>query len=238
MNILVTICTRKGSKGLPGKSMIDFCGKPLSQWTIEQAVDWGRGDVVVSSDDLGVLCLAKDMGVNYFARAKPLCQDDTPKLDVLRDGVGFFLDKKYDCVVDLDITNPFRTVQDIEKCVEIFKKKRPKTVFSVTKSRKNPYFNQTIGHKGSFTTPIGHVLGFSAAEIPLRRQTAPEVYDLNACIYIYNTEWLLDDKNLSPITDISEIYVMPDWAFCDIDNEVDLEVSKALWKKYMETPEG
>ena len=45
MKTLITICARAGSKGLPGKAMLEFNGKPLSEWTIEQAIEWGMGDI-------------------------------------------------------------------------------------------------------------------------------------------------------------------------------------------------
>jgi len=221
MNLLITICARGGSKGLPGKATKLFNGKPLCQWTMEQAFDFGSGKVVVSSDDPVVLSIARDMGLDYFTRASSLCQDDTPKLDVLRDVLNKFGADKYDCVMDLDITNPCRTLEDMNKCMEIFKEKRPKTLFSVTKARKNPYFNQVsdyIGDSGNFVS---------------RRQDAPEVYDMNASIYIYDPEWLMNPDNLSPITDDTDIYVMPDWTFCDIDNEIDFTVAEFVFKKYL-----
>ena len=221
MNLLITICARGGSKGLPGKATKLFNGKPLCQWTMEQAFDFGSGKVVVSSDDPVVLNIARDMGLDYFTRASSLCQDDTPKLDVLRDVLNKFGADKYDCVMDLDITSPCRTLEDMNKCMEIFKERRPKTLFSVTKARKNPYFNQVsdyIGDSGNFVS---------------RRQDAPEVYDMNASIYIYDPEWLMNPDNLSPITDDTDIYVMPDWTFCDIDNEIDFTVAEFVFKKYL-----
>lgn len=37
MNILITICARGGSKGIPGKNIKPLCGKPLIGYTIEIA---------------------------------------------------------------------------------------------------------------------------------------------------------------------------------------------------------
>ena len=36
MNAQCVILARGGSKGIPGKNIINFCGKPLLAWTIEQ----------------------------------------------------------------------------------------------------------------------------------------------------------------------------------------------------------
>ena len=37
MKILITLCARGGSKGIPGKNIIDINGKPLIAYSIELA---------------------------------------------------------------------------------------------------------------------------------------------------------------------------------------------------------
>ena len=39
MKIVALIPARGGSKGIPNKNIIPFCGKPLIYWTIKQAKD-------------------------------------------------------------------------------------------------------------------------------------------------------------------------------------------------------
>ena len=39
LRIDAIILARGGSKGIPGKNIIDFCGKPLLAWTIEQCLN-------------------------------------------------------------------------------------------------------------------------------------------------------------------------------------------------------
>ena len=65
-----------------------------------------------------------------------------------------------------------------------------------------------------------------------RRQDAPEVYDVNSSIYFYNTEWLSHDTKNFPVTGKTYIYKMPDYARCDIDNQVDFEIAEFLHRKY------
>ena len=46
-NILITICARGGSKGIPGKNIIEVNGKPLIAYTIEAATHLKRDCPVV-----------------------------------------------------------------------------------------------------------------------------------------------------------------------------------------------
>jgi CMP-N-acetylneuraminic acid synthetase len=150
----------------------------------------------------------------------------------------------HDCIVDLDITNPLRRLEDIEICLQLFEQKRPKTLFSVVKAKKNPYFNQ-VQYMEDFTgkcikQPIRELeealrdegLMFGEHSV-IRRQDAPEVFDLNCSIYIYNAEWLRNENNNSVITDNSEIYIMSDLTYCDIDNQNDFDVAQFLFEKHI-----
>jgi N-acylneuraminate cytidylyltransferase len=50
--VLALIPARGGSKGIPGKNIVDLAGKPLISWTIEAAKACPRIDtIVLSSDD-------------------------------------------------------------------------------------------------------------------------------------------------------------------------------------------
>ena len=55
MNTVAVILARGGSKGIPNKNIIDFCGKPLLAWTIEHCRDGGVDSVYVSSDSDKIL---------------------------------------------------------------------------------------------------------------------------------------------------------------------------------------
>jgi CMP-N-acetylneuraminic acid synthetase len=228
----VTICARAGSKGLPGKNVKLFNGKPLICWTIERALDWGVGPVIISSDDKKVEeIFGEYMGGDIYFDERPpeLARDDTPKMEVLRHIVKkakHFNTLQVSYVVDLDPTNPCRAVADLEKCRRIFKDNELKTLISVTNAKKNPFMNQLGIINGFFAPPcqLPHII--------TRRQDAPVVWDVNSSIYFYDTDWLLNEAGVSPISDKHFICTMPDYAFCDIDNEVDFEVAEFLHRKY------
>ena len=62
MKTVAIILARGGSKGIPQKNIIDFCGKPLLAWTIEHCRDNGIDSVYVSSDSDKILEVGEKYG--------------------------------------------------------------------------------------------------------------------------------------------------------------------------------
>ena len=50
-NIVAVIPARCGSKGIPKKNIIDFCGKPLIAWSVEHIVHSELVQAVYVSSD-------------------------------------------------------------------------------------------------------------------------------------------------------------------------------------------
>ena len=68
---IVIILARGGSKGIPQKNLIKFCGKPLITWSIEQAKNAkGVSSIWLSSDDEKILAVGKKHGINIIKRPK------------------------------------------------------------------------------------------------------------------------------------------------------------------------
>ena len=68
--------------------------------------------------------------------------DNISKIDVIKDAVLAEKNNcKYDCIIDLDVSSPLRTLQDIYKSFNKFKKFNKDNMFTVTPASKNPYFN-------------------------------------------------------------------------------------------------
>jgi CMP-N,N'-diacetyllegionaminic acid synthase len=128
------IPARKGSKGVPGKNKKMFAGKPLIQWSIEQAAATKLFDaIVVSSDDEDILQIAKDckkLKVVPVERHKELSTDEADMDDVLYDFFGRPENIcEYICV--LPPTSPLRKPEDIINMFKYLKFKKYWTIVSV-----------------------------------------------------------------------------------------------------------
>ena len=67
------------------------------------------------------------------------------------------------------------------------------------------------------------------SNMPKRRQDAPKIYNMNASIYIWKRDILLNSNNL--FTDKTSLYIMPPERSCDIDTFLDLEFVKFILTK-------
>lgn len=234
VRILVTICARGGSKGVKNKNIRDLCGLPLIAYTILQAKRWGKAArIVCSTDSEDIASIARKYGADVpFMRPPELATDTVGKLNVIKHALiemERITGEKYNIVVDLDATAPIREISDIDGALDLFRKMQPKTVFSVTPCRKNPYFNVVEEGNDRYV----HVV--KSIGTILSRQDAPKVYDMNASIYVYDREYLMDSATRSAISDRSLVWEMGEMSSVDVDTEMDFQfieflVSKGLVK--------
>ena len=227
MKILATICARGGSKGIKDKNIKELDGKPLIAYTIEYLKEWGKADRIVCSTDSDKIAeVAKKYGAEIpVRRPDPLADDNAWKVDVIKH-IHAFCEKQdntqYDIVVDLDPTSPLRKKNHLTEAIEKFKKVDADNLYSVTKARKNPYFNMVELDENGYS----HLCKKSDV---VSRQTASKVYEMNASIYIYKRDFLINTKSIH--SDKTIIYEMPDISSVDIDTELDFDYVEYLLKK-------
>ena len=226
MEILCTICARGGSKGVPNKNIRKLNGLPLIEHTIKDAQNLGKAsEIVVSTDDKEIADIAKKAGALVrFLRPEELARDDAPKVPAIQHAVSFMeekLEKKYDLILDLDPTAPLRKVKDIEKAIKIAINEDVDDVFSVCEADKNPYFNMVELDKENYA-----YLSKNIDKKIVGRQKAPEVYEMNASIYVYWRNYLMNNDEV--ISNKSKVVVMPPERSVDIDREIDFKFVEFL----------
>jgi pseudaminic acid cytidylyltransferase len=108
---LAVIPARGGSKRIPRKNILPFCGKPMIVWSIEAALHSGCFDaVVVSTDDEEIAAMARAHGASVpFVRPAALADDFTPTIPVIRHAIEWHRDHGYapESVCCLYATAPF-----------------------------------------------------------------------------------------------------------------------------------
>lgn len=233
MNILFTICGRAGSKGMKNKNLKEFLGYPLPYYTLS-AIDLYKkknpfihSDVVVNTDSKDFIKLFNKLnsGVDIIEREFSLGLDSTPKIAVILNCLEVMQKRhavKYDIIVDLDITSPLRTLEDIENLIDKKLNSEADVVFSVTNSRRNPHFNMVKKTENGFNRVIQSTFD--------TRQEAPLIYDMNASLYAYSPSFLESRKGI--FEGQCEIIEMVDTAVLDIDHESDFEIMQVVAKYF------
>ncbi len=227
MNILCTICARKGSKGLKNKNFLQLNGKELFWHTYNQAKKVKSiSNIVISTDSDQFIKKVKSKKIDiFFKRPKSLAGNNIGKVPVIRHAfkkAEDYYKKKFDIIMDLDVSSPLRNIKDIKNCLKMFKKKKSTNLITGTKSRKNPYFNMIEINKNIVKISKKH------SRNVVRRQHAPKVYEMNASIYLWERNYLL--KNNKLFTKTTLFYEMPYERSVDIDSYDDFKIVKLLMK--------
>ena len=225
MNILITICARGGSKGIPGKNIKPINGKPLIGYTIDTAKKFqkhvGNVEIALSTDSTEIMSVACNCGLmSEYIRPDRLAGDTIGKVDAITDVLHFYEEKKnnrYEYVLDLDVTSPLRNADDLLSAFTILKE-NPEAVnlFSVSPASRSPYFNMVEQKPTGFFAQVKH-----PDNAVFTRQAAPKVYDLNASFYFYRRSFF-ESGYKGVITDKSLIYIVPHMCF-DLDHPIDFD---------------
>lgn len=227
--VLCTICARGGSKGVKNKNIKLLNGKPLIAYTIEQAKASGLfKHIVVSTDSDLIAEVAVQYGAEvFFKRDSRMSSDTAGKLEVIKDAFvrsEQYYEKQYDYLIDLDATAPLRNIDDIKNSFAQFSRDDNDNLITAMPSRRSPYFNLVeVGNDGKV------YLSKKLESAILRRQDAPKSYDMNASIYIWKRNVILNEKTL--FLDKTGLYVMPEERSIDIDTELDFEFVEFMMRK-------
>jgi CMP-N-acetylneuraminic acid synthetase len=230
MSILITICARGGSKGIPGKNIKLLNQKPLIGYTIDTAKKFQQHqpdvDIALSTDSDEIKRVAETCGLyTTYTRPAILAGDTVGKIDVIADVLLFFQQnsgKAYDYILDLDVTSPLRNLNDLLAAFEILINNTDAVnLFSVSPASRNPYFNMVEQKENGFYAQVKN------PETGIfTRQSAPVVYDMNASFYFFRSTFFKQGYK-GAITDKSLVYVVPHLCF-DIDHPVDFEILSYL----------
>ena len=224
MNIICIIPARGGSKGIPKKNLIDFCGKPLLAWSILQATESKLAkDVYVSSDSDEILSVAKAYGAKTIKRPDEVSTDTSTSESALLhtiDQIEIDFSDKIDLVVFLQATSPLRESKDIDGSIEKIIKDKADSLFSSALLEDYFIFEEK---EGSFESVNFDYKNRS------RRQDAKPQYLENGSIYIFKP-WVLRDNDNRLGGNIST-YEMEHWKSFEIDTMGDLELCEWYMKR-------
>ena len=215
MATLYLIPARGGSKGIPGKNIKSFCGKPLVCHSIDHARAFSSDELIcLSTDSEEIRQAAEDYGLKVpFLRPAELATDKSGSREVMLHALDFYKDKGADIdrLVLLQPTSPLRCPEDVPSL---------DMVVSVKEAATNPYYN-------AFETDADGYLRISKGPgTYTRRQDAPKVWEYNGAVYVINPE-SLRAKPMG-LFEKRRMYPMPTDRSVDLDTPLDWLLAENL----------
>jgi CMP-N,N'-diacetyllegionaminic acid synthase len=232
LKYLGLIPARGGSKGIPGKNLVDVAGRPLIAYTFEAALRSKRLDrVILSTDDQAIAAAGRQYGIDVpFLRPPELAKDDSVLEDVMAHALSHLKkDGGYtpDAMVLLQPTSPLRRAGQIDAAIGLFEKEGVESLVSVSPPMEHPcdmaYFERKRMRM------LFEKEGFLAGK---QRQEYPEFLFINGAIYVFRVETLLARK--SRFGDTVVPFLMPQLDSIDVDSEADLRIAELILKERAE----
>lgn len=228
MYTVACIFARAGSKGIPNKNIKTFSGKPLISWAVELALQVRQiNEVFISTDSEEIAEIARMAGATVpFIRPSELATDTSPEWHSWQHFIKYLTDKGGrlpEAFLSLPATSPLRSINDVENCLNEFKKGRADFVVGITSSQRNPYFNMVKkGDDNQVNLVIQQVEKYS------RRQDTPEIFDLTTVCYVGKPSTILT-KNSIFEGKVAGVEIPRERAI-DIDTELDFQIAEFLFK--------
>jgi len=226
MNVQCIILARGGSKGIPRKNIIDFCGKPLLAWTIEQCMHADSvSNVWVSSDDEQILNIAKKYGAQLIKRPDNISDDKASSESGWLHAIDYLETNgiKTDLILAPQVTSPLRMSSDIERAIDKFIIEDLDSLFSASMAD-DLYFweKNTEGVLNSVNYDFNN---------RKRRQDFHEQIIENGSFYLFKQSILRSENNRfgGKIGCVKMAF----WQMFEIDNTEDLRMCSALMKEFL-----
>jgi N-acylneuraminate cytidylyltransferase/CMP-N,N'-diacetyllegionaminic acid synthase len=225
--ILATICCRGGSKGVPGKNIRPLNGIPLIAHTIKSALACNLiDDLIISTDSEEIASIAKQYGAKVlFMRPPELATDTSSKWPVFIHAVESYekiTGNVVDLLVDLDVTVPLKTPEDIDNAIKMsLDDENAEVIITGYEPERNPYFNMME------ILPNGYAEIVKKSDKPIvRRQDAPLIFSLTPAAYVIKKPAIYKFDHWSQA--ICKISPMPRERAIDIDTEYDFKLIEII----------
>ncbi len=223
--VVAIIPARKNSKRIPGKNYKKFNGVPIIINTIrklKKSKIFNR--IIVSTDSKKIATIARKYGAEVpFLRSKLLSNDYVTIYPVISNIVRFLIKQNYqfEYVCCVFAPNPFLEISDLKMGFKKIKSKKFNYVFSATPYR-FPFF-RSFTH--SYTKGIKMLF---KKNFKKRSQDLKQIMcDAGQFYWGSKKSWL---KNKIIFAKGSDIIVVPEWRYHDIDTPDDWKRAELSYK--------
>ncbi|MFM1920198.1 MAG: acylneuraminate cytidylyltransferase [Candidatus Hydrogenedentota bacterium] len=221
MRLVAVVPARGGSKGIPGKNIRPFCGKPLLYWVCKAAEDCAAIDAVyVSTDSEEIAAAARGLGLSklrVIERDSGTATDSASTESVLLD----FADRvDFTHLALLQATSPLLQSSELDEACARIAAGACDSVFSAVRQKR---FRWTIDSSGK-AIPENYD--------PLRRPRRQEHEGFlveNGAFYVTSRARLLESG--CRMSGRIEVVEMPEDAYFELDDLFDWTIMEGLMRR-------
>jgi len=228
------IPARGGSKGIPGKNIIDVEGRPLIYYTLKRAFESNLIDlVVVSSDDDKILETASMYFPDTILIKRPeyLAEDTSKSIDVILHSLNF-IENENDIevteIVMLESTSPLRKSGFLDEAINSFRSNKNCTALvgiSAVEAQ-HPAFLCSLNS-------FHQIRPINGSNENLRRQDIEgRYYFYEGSIYLSDKQELVKNRNF--YRDDTMGFVVDKIGSIEVDDQEDLLLVRSLIRYYFE----
>ena len=224
--IICIIPARKGSKRIKNKNIINFFGKPLISYSIENALKSNIFEkVIVSTDSQKISNISKKYGADVpFLRPKKLSGNNIIVKDVLIHCLNKLKNiKKYEYFCCLYPTAPLITPKDLKLSYKKLTQQKASALISISKYNNHPLRSLLINNKNYLS------FKFKKFQRKNSQDLQPLFHDAGAFYFYKIDDFLRKKKSLIPTKTIP--YRLKTFKAVDIDDYEDLNLAKLIYKK-------
>jgi len=226
MAVHAIILARGGSKGIPAKNRIDFCGKPLLSWTVEQCCAASCIDGVwVSSDSQELLDIAVHSGAEPIERPAHLAGDTATSEAGWLHAIGYLkgMGHEVEIVVAPQVTSPLREPGDFDGAVQKFRDEALDSLFSCSPAGDLCLWQQD--DEGQWQS-----INYDY-KVRKRRQEFGRQYIENGSFYLFKPAVL--EKYGNRFGGKLGAFEMASWKAFEIDEPEDVRFCSVIMKEYL-----
>jgi len=222
--VAAIILARGGSKGIPKKNVLNFCGKPLVAWSVLQAKNTPEIDeVYLSSDSDEILKIGEEYGAIPIKRPDEIAGDSAKSETAILHAFDV-IGTDYEIILMLEPTAPLRKPDDFSKAIQQFREEGWDSGFSGAVLEDFLIWNKN--EKGTLQS-----INYDYLKQGPRQERKPDFVE-NGAIYFFKPEIMLNHKNR--FGGKIGIYMMDFWQSFEIDDPDGWNLVELLFKSYLE----
>lgn len=232
MEILFVTLARGGSKSIPQKNIKNLCGRPLIDYTIDAVIaskHFNGRNYLISTDSSKIAGACARPGVQVEANRPDYLSSDTATSGAALKHATHAAEKinsiRYDLVVEVMATNPFKTADDIDGCIDLVM--RDNSFSSVVAVRR--VFDEHPS-RVKYLGDDGRLMSFWPEVLESRRQDlSPPAFIRAGSVYAVRRA--LIDHELRYDNEHTGAYVIPGSRVLNIDEATDFIVAEIMMQK-------